>query len=353
MNTLNDTTLRDDFGGTADSKIAVPLTAYTTKPLKNLLVLSDNRYLLSGPYVRPDDRLEFLKYFSIETGISSEGTLASTKLDFFFDRESAQFEAVKVYQVIDTNQRYIQSLGFNTATNNSINKRPIKVDPHGHTNSITYIQEDISSYEVTPTGNYITFGEGGVDDAEDADIILHEYGHAIQDYQAPDVYQTGCGTEAGAMSEGFGDYWQASNTRNISKVHGFDPACFAEWDWTADAKNTQGTMCRRRVDSTKRYADKKGDCHDDGEIWSSALWEILTKFGATEAARKKADRLILQSHFEMRDMGTTNPTFIDGGIALLKADKTLIASGVFLGGHKNIICKALKTNRDIPVPCCL
>ena len=29
----------------------------------------------------------------------------------------------------------------------------------------------------------IRFGKGGVDDAEDAEVILHEYGHAIQDSQ--------------------------------------------------------------------------------------------------------------------------------------------------------------------------
>jgi hypothetical protein len=31
----------------------------------------------------------------------------------------------------------------------------------------------------------ITLGKGGVDDAEDAEVIVHEYGHSVQDSQVP------------------------------------------------------------------------------------------------------------------------------------------------------------------------
>jgi hypothetical protein len=31
----------------------------------------------------------------------------------------------------------------------------------------------------------LAFGEGGVDDAEDVDVVLHEYGHAIQHDTVP------------------------------------------------------------------------------------------------------------------------------------------------------------------------
>lgn len=339
VNSLLDTTLTDE----EDGKLAVPFAAYFTKPLKNILFTSGNKYFLNGPYVRPDDRIDAPFYYSVESPISSFGTLLSDSPDFFFDRESNRFEHVMVYQVIDANQRYIQLLGFDMPTNNSVNKRPIKVDPHA------FDGKDESAYVPDPAGmGYLKFGEGGVDDAEDADIILHEYGHAIQDNQAPGIYSDFfCNTQTTAMSEGFGDYWQASNTRAISKANGFDPACFAEWD-NAD----KGAMCRRRLDSTKRLSDLVGECHDDGEIWSSALWEILTKIGASEAKRKIADQLILQSHFEMKDMGITNPSFSDGGVALLKANNTLVSSGAFTRSYKNIICNALKTNRDIPVPGC-
>ena len=37
----------------------------------------------------------------------------------------------------------------------------------------------------SPATRKIKYGSGGVDDAEDADVILHEYGHSIQDDQVP------------------------------------------------------------------------------------------------------------------------------------------------------------------------
>src|SRR5262249_22653888 len=48
---------------------------------------------------------------------------------------------------------------------------------------------------------------GGVDDAEDGEVILHEFGHAIQDAICPDFGQS---PEAAAMGEGFGDYFAGS-----------------------------------------------------------------------------------------------------------------------------------------------
>ena len=49
----------------------------------------------------------------------------------------------------------------------------------------------------------LRFGKGGVDDAEDAEVILHEYGHAIHFAQNFSF----ASSQAGAISEGFGDYW--------------------------------------------------------------------------------------------------------------------------------------------------
>jgi len=210
-----------------------------------------------------------------------------------------------VYYHIDTNQRYIQSLGFT-----NINNRPILVDPHGLNGA------DNSYYLDSPVGaGYLAFGKGNVDHAEDADIILHEYGHAILNNQAPGMYK-GCTTESGAMDEGFGDYWAASSTFSMTLSNGLDPACLADW-YSAPG-------CLRRLDSTKHYPEAKtGECHADGEIWSAVLWEILSYYGGTYP-----DKVILQSHF----LVPSGPTFQDGALALLQADQQ-INNG---GGHRNI-----------------
>ena len=49
----------------------------------------------------------------------------------------------------------------------------------------------------------IRLGKGGVDDAEDAEVIVHEYGHAVH---ASQVAGFGASLDAGSIGESFGDY---------------------------------------------------------------------------------------------------------------------------------------------------
>ena len=94
-----------------------------------------------------------------------------------------------VYYHIDSIQRYLQQIGFDNVLNHQI---AVNID--GRT-------DDNSHY--SPVGKDLTFGTGGVDDAEDAHIIAHEYGHAIQDDQVPGW---GDSHRPGSMGEAFGDY---------------------------------------------------------------------------------------------------------------------------------------------------
>lgn len=310
VNTLNNTGLQDNN----DADDPLFNNAYFTKILKDLSYYS-GYYFLYGPYVKVTDLVESPYYYP-----STLGYIFSTSTgNFDFTRSPDQFEHVMVYYHIDTNQRYIQSLGF------TINKRLHKVDPHGLSGA------DNSHYVANPIGSgYLAFGEGGVDDAEDADVILHEYGHSIQDNQTSGKYLYS--GEAGAMGEGFGDYWAASNTYDISIANGFDPACCGEWD--------QAPNCLRRVDSTKHYPedlDREGNVHVDGEIWSSALWDMFNDLGKTIT-----DTLVLESHFLVPD----NPTFSDGAQALLDADEE-----IYEGAYRDNICSAM-TNRGISASGC-
>lgn len=68
-----------------------------------------------------------------------------------------------------------------------------------------------------------------MDDAEDAGVIAHEYGHSIQDNQVPGF---GDSIEGGSMGEGFGDYLGAVYEDALSGKS-FGRACVAEWDATS------------------------------------------------------------------------------------------------------------------------
>jgi Zn-dependent metalloprotease len=194
------------------------------------------------------------------------------------------------YFHIDFAERYIQSLGFTNVNNRQ------------QVFSVDRSKVDNSSY--SPSTKNITYGTGGVDDAEDGEVIIHEYGHSVQDNQVPGF---GAAEEGGAMGEGFGDYLAA--TVNAALTGEFQIVCIAEWDATSYAAGVP--HCLRRLDSTKHYpGDKDGEVHDDGEMWSASLFQIRTAFGAA-----RADRLILQAHFLL----STRANFSDGSNALVTA----------------------------------
>ena len=129
---------------------------------RDLLTFLGGLWRLTGPFCNIQD-------FESPAGLP---VAAANPDDFQFTRDQQGFEDALVYWGIDTSQRYIQSLGFLNIQNNSI-----WCDPHGFNGA------DNSHY--IPSTNRLAWGEGGVDDAEDLDVVLHEYGHAIQHSSVP------------------------------------------------------------------------------------------------------------------------------------------------------------------------
>lgn len=160
----------------------------------------------------------------------------------------------------------------------------------------------------------LRFGKGGVDDAEDAEVILHEYGHAIQDAQQT-PFGFGFSIEARSIGEGFADYWAATVSSLIAPTP--DPACVADWDSVSYTSTTP--HCLRRVDTNLHYpGDLNGRVHHDGMIWSRALWDIRAAIGSTQA-----DTVILHAHFGMPD-----PTMPELAARTVAVAKDLYGNGV-------------------------
>jgi hypothetical protein len=211
------------------------------------------------------------------------------------------FEEVMVYFHIDSSLRYIEKLGY--TSDRAIFTSVVLANVNG-------TREDNSWY--SPSEKMLTFGTGAIDDAEDAETILHELGHAIQDAICPDFGQS---PEAAAMGEGFGDYWAASSFE--SKKPDRYRASVMTWDGLLlglESKLKPPSL--RRMDSKRTYKDfdEKGDEHDNGEIWSATLWDIRRELG-----HETADRVILESHFQLD--GFTS--FARGARAILDADQNL------------------------------
>ena len=257
---LQDETLTDQN----DADYAALQAAYRTKALTNL----DGSGFLNGDWA---------------SVISETGNPAySATNTFIYNRHQDEFEQVMAYYWVTEAQKYIQSLGFGS-TRRGVNNQPqrIRINQLGYDNSFA------NDHKVSE----LRFGKGGVDDAEDAEVILHEYGHAIHFSQNFSF----ASEEAGAISEGFGDYWAVTVTQAISPTA--DPACVADWD--ATSYTSRVPHCLRRVDTNLMYpANLSGEVHHDGQIWSRALWDIRNAIGNV-----KADTTILEGQFDFP--GTT------------------------------------------------
>ena len=208
------------------------------------------------------------------------------------------------YYWITEAQRYIQSLGFGS-TLRPVNMRPqrLRINQWGVDNSFATDKQD-----------EIRLGKGGVDDAEDGEVILHEYGHAIHFSQS---FQFST-EEAGAISEGFGDYWAVTVSevvrQSLKLPASADPACVADWD--ATSYTAKEPHCLRRLDADLTYPDDLvGEVHADGRIWSHALWDIRNAIGNV-----KADTAILEGQFGF-----------DGGTMPALATDIVAAAGKLYG----------------------
>jgi zinc metalloprotease ZmpB len=276
VQSLGDESLTDQ----KDADAAVPATEYHDVTLTNL----DGSGNLSGDYA---------------TVVSETGNPAFSPTNTFrYTRHQDEFEQVMAYYWVTQAQRYIHSLGFGESLR-AIDNRPqaVRINQFGQDNS----------FATTHPKDELRFGKGGVDDAEDAEVILHEYGHAIHFAQNFSF----ASEEAGAISEGFGDYWAVTVADVVSRSLGVperEPLpCVADWDSTSYTSSVP--HCLRRVDTNLHYpADLNGEVHHDGQIWSRALWDIRQALGNV-----KADTIILQGSFDFP--GTTMPDLANRTVA--------------------------------------
>lgn len=270
-------------------------------PLREISQSSDGLYRLDGPYVRIDGTCGNVTGYVEPAEESPDG--------FRYTRADDRFEAVNSYYHIDKSQRYIQALdvGFD------IKNEPVRVNPHG------YGDGDDSQYG----RNCIFFGTGGIDDAEDADVIWHEYAHAVLDFTAPGILSGG---EGRALHEGWADYWAASYSRFVSEDDDNVPP--HEWwelyTWDGNFGGWQG----RTLDHTGHYPDAVDYAgltinYAKGVLWATTLMEIYDVLG-----RSVVDRLNLASHIYL----APGVTFADAAQAVIQADEDLYG-----GAHVTVL----------------
>lgn len=277
------------FSNNDDMHLPIFETYMDTIQLRDLKY-ENGQFLLEGPYVK-----------LMEFSIPNVPPVSSTDGNFFFRRDETGFEDVMAYYHIDTFQRYVQRLGYRDLYATT----PILVDAHGAGGN------DQSSFS---TNGRIQYGTNyaasieHVDDAEDADVIIHEYGHALSHAAAPN---TRSGSQRIGLEEGYCDYFAAAYSYDIRSDYGWDQVF--NWDghnefWPGRTANTQ-----------MKFAPSGLNRYEYAEIWATAMMKIRQDIGP-----QNCDRLQLEVLYG----GANGLTFWDAYKLLLHAD-TALFGGIY------------------------
>jgi hypothetical protein len=259
-------------------------------------------------------------------------------------RSDDRFEGLMAYFQINRGQTYIHRLGFSNATGNGI-------DDQSQLAVADAFKMDNSFF--SPFSGRIQYGSGGVDDAEDADVILHEYGHAMQFAESPQFLESG-GGDAGALQEGSADYWAAAMSSLTPGTANEDDVCIFDWDAVSygiffgpKPPYSVGRFCGRRTDFAKdlvhaRHGQCGLDIHCVGQVWSTALWDIRKQIGGFTT-----DQIYLAA----QEMYHANEQFDQAANALLCSDEALHPAGIpddCQGANYTVIHGEMQAKKILP-----
>lgn len=294
----------------------------------------------------------FVQMHEEESPTVAEPTSPTGTFEFSWDNNS--FLDAMAYFHLNRFQDYVQTtLGINNAANYSI-----PVDPQG--------LSGVDNSHYSPGGGgtgYIAFGGGiqpipasnPVPDAADAMVVLHEYGHAIQDNSNPGFDNPPAGT-----GEGFGDTLAAifydDKHANPGATRGF----MMSWDsemgtgsWTGRVYNLTWLF-----DGTEYANAIATDNHTSGQLWCTTMFELYRKLGGDSvyagvksAARDLSLRLHLMANFNVPASGSTAAQM---GQQIEIADTNLGGWRYANGLHKKVIYDTFRKRHlsgyaDLPV----
>ncbi len=188
---------------------------------------------------------------------------ASKANNFDFTRSKSQFREFNCLYHIENYRKYLASIGlpFNGMFQ-------LEVDP------TAYQGFDQSRFDYSGVKPGLFFGTGGVADAEDADVIVHEYTHAINYFVAPN---TTSGNQRLAVEEANCDVMSCFYSKDISTYKWRD---IFSWDghnefWDGRDGETNYTYPK----------NLSSDFYESSLIWSSMLNDIGEDIGRDALTR--------------------------------------------------------------------
>lgn len=249
-----------------------------------------------------------------------------SKTDTFnYTRSQDEFEYGNALYHITQYKRYLESLGFDTLMNYQIS-----VDPRAFLDDNSNFIRKLNS----DGHGELNFGYSGsalehVDDAEDADVVVHEYGHAIS-YNANENSLDGAIREA--IDEGLGDYLACGYSKRLNSYR-------SEYLFSWDGHNPFWEEGRNCFTSMKA-SDYKGSNskYENGEIVAGMLSDVSNVLGNVVT-----DRILFSALYEFDDRMSLEAV----GTLLLDAERVLYEEK-----YHDTLCAILRTHEFVPSDYC-
>lgn len=175
---------------------------------------------------------------------------------FEFNRSEQEFEFVNAFYHLQKYKSIVRGLGYN------LPHMRILVDPHAANGA------DVAAFTMGFDEPALIFGEGGIDDAEDADVIVHELGHGISFSAAP---YTSSGLQRESMEEANCDYFAMSYSRRINPFN-----WQKTFNWDGNTTSWKGRVANSDKIYPRNYNSNK---YSNAEIWVAAWADIYTQLG--------------------------------------------------------------------------
>jgi hypothetical protein len=212
---------------------------------------------------------------------------------FNLTRDQDGFEDVNAFAHLSIFKKYIDSLGFSSIPGNQI-----EIDVHALSDAD---QSYFSGSELK-----IYMGEGGVDDAEDVDVVIHEYIHALVFGASPNSNRI---NERAGMEEAIGDYFAVSYSHKYTSNQSD-----RVFNWDGHNSSWPG----REATSNKDYQaiSFTGSIYTHTDLMTSCLREIMLN-----TSRATSDQIVLEALFSLQ----ASTTYRDFALMILTADAHLNA----------------------------
>lgn len=304
--------LQSSATGTGDVYRENPITTQTltTVTLNNL---TDDSPLLEGDYGKPynanclETAEDTSDFSDLSTAFSADRNYSYTGIS------DNRLEEVMVYYHLNRMHDTLKStFGFSSLDNQMpmvVNAQDPDSPSRGYDNAFYSRDDNFSS-----TG-YLLFGCG--DELNnlglDADVITHEYGHAVLDHIQPELYEVIEHNYSGAIHESVGDVMASYFGTN---------GVIGEWGLTARFGSGDYS---RNMDNNRKYPDDVylpsygvSEVHYTGEILNGVYWNIKDAVGSDTAFQVFFSAINLlpndANFFDMRDAWLSADSSVSGGI---------------------------------------